>query len=1062
MIVLALFKGDAKIASLILDIKIFSIVSSLLVLIQFLQHSRENFALISVLFIFLFQIMYIFLSIHCICVKISHHLKSFTKSVKYRIFNYFFLEVTPKMMNTKNRWALIAIFLVVTMSVLSVFATVPSASANAASGSFSTTLKIPPGSYYAIFYNPHGGLSAMEIPQYHLPEVAIKAIQKVPGWIQPMLTRQFYELMKDDIKVPSHASVAMADINGDGLEDLAVGASDGNIYFYTNVGTSWMPRFKPYTELSVDPGESVNIAMGDLNGDGLADIVVGLPDGTLQFYENIGNATVPHWQKVIGYFGDISVGANAAPALFDADNDGDLDVAVGNASGVIALVKNTGTLGVPHWVLDYNYFPAWKEDWWDGRGWHYEGVWVGNNSKPYIATIGNTRYLFVGSDSGLYVFRQSGKALYPTWEKMGTLQDVTMTSVSPCIVDLNHDGMPDLLMGGSDGYVYYIYNRGTYTTPNFKVWKSDADKMLLANWFWGPAYYPDIERLQSVETNTEYVDYYANMILNTSAPYIDEVAYTIATDRPSNLQMLMDSGGGYLYVLNAKSLYWMAANVTYAKIVDYANYSTLEYKTDSGWQEVPKNVYYKYLVMFNRYIIAPWAWPSRYNGYFYRTYLPYNTTYNISLYQRVSQAKTLYEAAYLVDYWLRVDIGAVWHTGPKPPGWYNIYMNLLNPKYGIWCGEFSIIYEVAARAMLIPTINVVDIAEDHQFNNFWYNGTWHHVDASSGSSGENGTWKEYFDPPRGMGGWYSKIGFSYPMEWEEDGMYDVPWRSAVPYNIPSRLANLHFKVVDENGNPIDGARVEAWSHWTIEHHYDSAPYIAGFNFTDMNGYAEIDNLGLNRTQNFTLIVTSRIGSTMFKAQITHGGNYYFNVTIPNTLPKVAKPSGMIVPSLNPTLLSLNVQVLGGEQNPPCWIDILYRYFGYSYYYELPKGGYHANVYVMSYSDFQKFVNNEPFVVYAAFRHVDKVHTSGLSYLTPFGKTVIVISNRESVATTITVKISASVTSLYPTASYGYIQPANITGNHKISVLNNVHTFQKQAGQHPNIGHSYFEKHSTIL
>ena len=976
-----------------------------------------------------------------------------------------------KIKKGRSKMALIAIFLVVSMSVISIFSVIPNASANVASGSLTASVKIPPGEYYAIFYDPNQGISAMEVPHYNLPNVAIEAINKVPNWIRPMLARQFYNLMKGEMKVPGNASVAVADINGDGLKDVAVGASDGNIYFYINVGTSWVPRFKPYATLSVDPGKSIHIAMGDLNGDGLVDIVVGLPDGTLVFYKNVGTITHPEWQMVPGYFDGISVGANAAPTIFDAYGNGVMDVAVGNATGFITLLKNIGTPQNPQWVEDHGYFPVWKENWYDGTGWHNQGVWVGNNSKPYIATIGNVRYLFVGTDSGLYVFKQSGNALYPTWENMGTLPDVSLTSVSPCVADINGDGLPDLLMGSPNGYVYYIYNRGTSSSPNFKVWKSGADQMLLAKWFWGPAYYPDIEHLQTVETTTEYVDYYANLILNTTAPYIDEVAYTIAADRPSNLEMLKDNGGGYLYVLNAKSIYWMAANVTYAKIVDYPTYSTLAYRTNNGWREVPKDIYYKYLVMFNRYIIAPWAWPSRYDGYFYRTYLPYNTTYNISLYQRVSQAKTLYQAAYLVDYWLRVDIGAVWHTGPKPPGWYNIYKNLLNPKYGIWCGEFSIIYEVAARAMLIPTINVVDLAEDHQFNNFWYNGEWHHVDASSGSSGLNGTWQQYFDPPRGMAGWYKKIGFTYPMEWEEDGMYDVPWRSKVPYNPPDRLANIHVRVFDERGTPIDGARVEVWSHWTIEHHYDTAPYIAGFNFTDMNGRAIIHNVGLNRTENFTIIVTSRIGSTMFKAQIIKGGNYYFNVTIPNTLPAIAKPLHKITPihisPMSSPKLSLNIQVTNGEQNPPCWIGVLYQYFGYSYYYELPKNGYHANVYIMSYSDFLNFVNNKPFNVYASYTDIRNLNISGLNYLNPNGESVIVISNRESVATTITVNISLHIG---PNNYYGFshlhlqVARSNNISRHynEVSLLKSAHTFTNQEQHYSTIAHSTMEKNSTAF
>jgi hypothetical protein len=156
----------------------------------------------------------------------------------------------------------------------------------------------------------------------------------------------------------------------------------------------------------------------------------------------------------------------------------------------------------------------------------------------------------------------------------------------------------------------------------------------------------------------------------------------------------------------------MADSVNYCAIVEKDNYTTLSYKTrvkqdeESSDEskiidiELEKDIYYNYLVMMNRYLLVPTRWEEYYKENFYRTFLPYDETYvnktdeenpekpsKVTLFERVKDSETMYDAAWHIMFWLKDDIGGVWHTGDKPRGWYNIYNNLLNKDVGVENGR---------------------------------------------------------------------------------------------------------------------------------------------------------------------------------------------------------------------------------------------------------------------------------------------------------------------------------------------------------------------------------------
>lgn len=87
-----------------------------------------------------------------------------------------------------------------------------------------------------------------------------------------------------------------------------------------------------------------NIA--DLDKDGDADLVFGTSDGGLLFYENVGNATSPAWALRPEVFAGIDVGDFASPSFGDFDNDGRIDLFIGNVIGELYFFRNEMIVGV--------------------------------------------------------------------------------------------------------------------------------------------------------------------------------------------------------------------------------------------------------------------------------------------------------------------------------------------------------------------------------------------------------------------------------------------------------------------------------------------------------------------------------------------------------------------------------------------------------------------------------------------------------------------------------------------------------------------------------------------
>jgi hypothetical protein len=139
--------------------------------------------------------------------------------------------------------------------------------------------------------------------------------------------------------------VAWADYNRDGKLDLAVGEERGPVRFYRNVGGETPFVLDDLSSLVAGPTASV--VWGDYDSDGDPDLAVGVtthgaPNSRNRLYRNDtapGVDSPAAFTEVWSAVGEPD--RTLSLAWGDVDNDGDLDLAVGNV-GVNRIYRNEG------------------------------------------------------------------------------------------------------------------------------------------------------------------------------------------------------------------------------------------------------------------------------------------------------------------------------------------------------------------------------------------------------------------------------------------------------------------------------------------------------------------------------------------------------------------------------------------------------------------------------------------------------------------------------------------------------------------------------------------------
>ena len=285
-------------------------------------------------------------------------------------------------------------------------------------------------------------------------------------------------LQSDMIDRGSGAYPVLYDWDGDGLLDLFVGNYGffwysyydnffelqtryrSRIGYFKNTGTAQTPSYQLWDD---DFGDLVGLnkyglvpSFIDVDGDGATDMLVGDSTGNLMYLRNTGQG---EFDIVTENYQNINDGFFSTPQIFDLDKDGKDDLVIGEQNGNLNYYRNEGSSSQPDFVFVTDSLGKINVT-------DYSISWFGYSTPWFFRLPSGETKLVVGSEQGdIFYYTNIDGNLGGTFtesDDLGALLDTSGvnfdrgTRTGAAIAEISKNGALEMIAGNYSGGLEYF------------------------------------------------------------------------------------------------------------------------------------------------------------------------------------------------------------------------------------------------------------------------------------------------------------------------------------------------------------------------------------------------------------------------------------------------------------------------------------------------------------------------------------------------------------------------------------------------------------------------------